>query len=335
MAADRPLRLGALAAVADGDRLLVVQRADFGYWTLPGGRLDRGETLAQAAVRELWEETGLRAEPVAAIGLYGIAGFGRVNALFALRRTGGRLAERAAEMRAARWVPFAEVAATPAPMPYRTIATDAARWFAHGALPPPRVLAEPGTRTLKARLAVRWAKNWLRGRPEHAFPAFEVCAVAVVRDAAGRILTVAAPREGGTWRALPTVTADGRLHAAPWAALERLCAAAGVAVGLRWAGMAEEAGHGRVLWVFTGTVGEALPEPPPPFGWSAARNAALLDAHARIVLRCAANGRAWPGTGQPDDRYLPDTPVWLALAHSGRYPHPGDILHLVPDETAR
>ncbi len=34
------------------------------YWTLPGGGLEAGETPAEAAVREVWEETGLRTTAV-------------------------------------------------------------------------------------------------------------------------------------------------------------------------------------------------------------------------------------------------------------------------------
>ena len=30
-----------------------------GEWSVPGGRVERGETLAEAVVRELWEETGV------------------------------------------------------------------------------------------------------------------------------------------------------------------------------------------------------------------------------------------------------------------------------------
>jgi 8-oxo-dGTP diphosphatase len=46
----------------DGDRVLLVQRARpplAGRWTVPGGGVELGETLEEAALRELAEETGL------------------------------------------------------------------------------------------------------------------------------------------------------------------------------------------------------------------------------------------------------------------------------------
>lgn len=55
--------LAASAVIRDNQkRILLVQRAnppDMGCWTLPGGRVDPGETLEQAAIREVFEETGL------------------------------------------------------------------------------------------------------------------------------------------------------------------------------------------------------------------------------------------------------------------------------------
>jgi 8-oxo-dGTP diphosphatase len=61
---DRPI-VGVLAVVMRGDRVLVVRRANPpmpGRWGFPGGVLELGETVAQGAMRELAEETGVEAE---------------------------------------------------------------------------------------------------------------------------------------------------------------------------------------------------------------------------------------------------------------------------------
>ncbi|MFS3135604.1 NUDIX hydrolase [Gluconacetobacter sacchari] len=56
-----PVSAAILAVVVRGTRLLLIRRAnppDQGLWGFPGGRIERGETLFQAAERELREETG-------------------------------------------------------------------------------------------------------------------------------------------------------------------------------------------------------------------------------------------------------------------------------------
>lgn len=61
MMTDRPeVAIGAV--VVRDDALLMVRRGHgpaAGAWSVPGGRIERGETAAEAVVRELLEETGL------------------------------------------------------------------------------------------------------------------------------------------------------------------------------------------------------------------------------------------------------------------------------------
>lgn len=57
-------------AVRTDEGLLLIERADDGWWALPGGLVDVGETFAQAAVREVREETGYEVEVTGLVGLY-------------------------------------------------------------------------------------------------------------------------------------------------------------------------------------------------------------------------------------------------------------------------
>jgi len=63
MAARRPVTCASMLAIRD-KKALVVKRGkepSKGMWALPGGSQEFGETLEQAAIRELKEETGLTA----------------------------------------------------------------------------------------------------------------------------------------------------------------------------------------------------------------------------------------------------------------------------------
>lgn len=53
-----------------GETILLEKRRDCGWWGLPGGRVEPGESLVVAAVREVLEETGLAVEVTHLIGVY-------------------------------------------------------------------------------------------------------------------------------------------------------------------------------------------------------------------------------------------------------------------------
>ncbi|MEU9513068.1 NUDIX domain-containing protein [Micromonospora sp. NPDC048169] len=54
----------------DRDRLLLIQRTDNRLWSLPSGGQEIGESVAQTAVRETREETGIHVEVVGLVGVY-------------------------------------------------------------------------------------------------------------------------------------------------------------------------------------------------------------------------------------------------------------------------
>ncbi|WP_326944354.1 NUDIX domain-containing protein [Amycolatopsis sp. NBC_01307] len=54
----------------DESRILMIRRTDNDLYSIPGGQLELGETLAEAAVREVQEETGIKCEVIGVIGLY-------------------------------------------------------------------------------------------------------------------------------------------------------------------------------------------------------------------------------------------------------------------------
>jgi ADP-ribose pyrophosphatase YjhB (NUDIX family) len=54
----------------DAGRVLLQRRTDNGMWALPGGAMNLGESVAECAVRETREETGLDVEVIGIVGIY-------------------------------------------------------------------------------------------------------------------------------------------------------------------------------------------------------------------------------------------------------------------------
>ncbi|MGA2575555.1 MAG: NUDIX hydrolase [Bryobacteraceae bacterium] len=110
----RPI-LGIGALIFNRDKILLVERGKEplkGYWSLPGGVLETGETLEQGVIREVREETGLEVKPLKVLEIFerimrdanGDAEYHYVLIDYVCRITGGSLRAADDASRAA-WVP--------------------------------------------------------------------------------------------------------------------------------------------------------------------------------------------------------------------------------------
>ena len=69
--ADTRVRVGVGVVVRDENgRVLLERRSDCGWWGLPGGRIEPGESAIEAAIREMKEETGLTIRVTRLLGVY-------------------------------------------------------------------------------------------------------------------------------------------------------------------------------------------------------------------------------------------------------------------------
>ena len=76
------------AVVVTGASVLLCRRAiepRQGFWTLPAGFLELGETLQEGAARETWEEAQARIEIDGILGIFSISRIGQVHVMFRAR----------------------------------------------------------------------------------------------------------------------------------------------------------------------------------------------------------------------------------------------------------
>lgn len=79
------------SVVAVEDRVLLCRRAiepRLGFWTLPAGYLEHGETLEEGAMREAQEEAGAEIRADGVLAFYDISRIGQVQVIFRARFAG-------------------------------------------------------------------------------------------------------------------------------------------------------------------------------------------------------------------------------------------------------
>jgi 8-oxo-dGTP pyrophosphatase MutT (NUDIX family) len=107
----------------DQGRVLMGLHADRNLWVVPGGLIEPGELPADAAMREVWEETGLLVELTGILGVYGgpdlIVHYDNgdrvsyVGTIFRGRITGGLPVADGQEVLELRYISESELAAMP------------------------------------------------------------------------------------------------------------------------------------------------------------------------------------------------------------------------------
>ncbi|MGH3680531.1 MAG: NUDIX domain-containing protein [Natronosporangium sp.] len=110
-----------VVVVNDAGQLLLIRRTDNDNWALPGGAMDLGESLVEAARRETAEETGVQVQITGLVGVYTDPRHvihytsndevrQEFSVVFTARPIGGRPTP-SDESREVHWVPPAKVAA--------------------------------------------------------------------------------------------------------------------------------------------------------------------------------------------------------------------------------
>jgi len=103
----------------DAGEILMIRRTDNDNWAVPGGAIDLGESVAQAAVRETSEESGIECEITGIVGIYSdpkhvllYTSNGEVRQEFSIVLTARPLSGQptpSSESSEVRWVPVSEI----------------------------------------------------------------------------------------------------------------------------------------------------------------------------------------------------------------------------------
>jgi ADP-ribose pyrophosphatase YjhB (NUDIX family) len=98
-------------AVIHEGKILLTKRDDFHVWCLPSGGIEEGESLAEAALRETKEETGIDVELTRLVGVYSrLGGLPDVHAvLYEAKPIGGELTSQPGETIDVRYFAFNEI----------------------------------------------------------------------------------------------------------------------------------------------------------------------------------------------------------------------------------
>jgi 8-oxo-dGTP pyrophosphatase MutT (NUDIX family) len=104
-----------VVVVRRDDQILIIQRAldiqGGGYWAPPSGRVEPGETQAEAAMREILEETGLTVAPTCKVWECVSASGTYLLHWWLADYVSGELMLQASEVNDARWLTLTEYAA--------------------------------------------------------------------------------------------------------------------------------------------------------------------------------------------------------------------------------
>ncbi len=108
-----------VVVVNDAGEILMIRRTDNDNWAVPGGAIDLGESVGQAAVRETREESGIECEITGIVGIYSdpkhvilYTSNGEVRQEFSIVLTARPLSGQptpSSESSEVRWVPVSEV----------------------------------------------------------------------------------------------------------------------------------------------------------------------------------------------------------------------------------
>ncbi len=89
---------GTAVVVLSDRHVLLAKREDFEVWTLPGGAIDPGESVSDAAIRETREETGLDVHLTQLVGVYSRPKLSTHVIIFAAQAVGGVARPQAGEV---------------------------------------------------------------------------------------------------------------------------------------------------------------------------------------------------------------------------------------------